>query len=566
MTDKQINGLKCFFNATVVDGSGADPFLGAVLVEGDRIVRVIHQSNIWQRDNAEIYQSEFPEWSVDQLSNAELIDARDKVLCPGFIDAHSHNDWFCLRDTKKPFFESFIKQGITSMVMGNCGFSASGFNGESPYLNDLGGELFALNDSEKHGDFTDWFAEVNQNVPLNVASLAGHGTARLSVAGMQAKELTPEQETEMLRILEDSLKAGAVGISLGLMYAPGLFAPESELQEVAELCARYDRILTVHPRAESAVSLNFAKQGRSHLLQALDELDVLTRKAGCRFEYSHLIFVGRKSWKDVDEALEILETLERDGFKVGFDMYPYDFGASVITVVLPTWYQGMSREARRKPWVRLALRAMIAVTVKLLGFGFEDIRLAYAGEKHPEYNGRLISEIAASEGRSSFDVYLSVCEDSDFKARVLMSSYQNDEIIDRLMHHPMSVFMTDAWVEEEGVQNESIYNAFPRFLRLAREKDMPLAAVIHKMTGLTAERFQLDKRGFVREGYFADLVLFDPETVSDIPVTPLDAYSSESVDLPSDESGVVGIDAVYINGLEQTQSLNLQAGQVMKVG
>lgn len=565
MSDKQIDGLKCFINATIVDGSGVEPFLGAVLVEGDRIVRVVRQTDIWQPENVASWQPKFAELTADHLAHWKLIDARDKVLCPGFIDAHSHNDWFCLRETKELFFESFIRQGITTMVMGNCGFSASGFNSDSPHLKDLGGELFALKESDKYGDFIDWFAEVSQNVPLNVASLAGHGTARLSVAGMQAQELSPEQETEMLRILEDSLKAGAAGISLGLMYAPGLFAPESELHKVAELCARYDRILTVHPRAESAVSLNFAKHGRSHLLQALDELADLTRKTGCRFEYSHLIFVGRKSWKDVDEALEILEALERDGFEVGFDMYPYDFGASVITIILPTWYQAMSREARRKPWVRLALRGMIAVTVKLLGFGFEDIRLAYAGEKHPEYNGRLISEIAASEGRSSFDVYLSVCEDSDFKARVLMSSYQNDEIMDRLMRHPMSVFMTDAWVEEAGVQNESIYNAFPRFLRLAREKRISLEAVIHKMTGLTAERFQLAKRGYVREGYFADLVLFDPQTVSDIPVTLLNVSDSADSDSSEATSGVLGIEGVYVNGVEQTQDLDLGAGQVIRV-
>lgn len=535
-----------FQNAKVVDGSGGQAFFADVLVDGDRIVEIRRRprSRAFQNEKNTAIASEGDATAQkkDDVcadsndANVQCVDVAGKVLAPGFIDAHSHNDWFCLRrDGRERFFDTFIKQGITSMVMGNCGFSATGFQEDSPYLDDLGGELFHLDPSERFGSCEEWLDAVDKNCPVNTTTLLGHGTARLAAAGLQKVELSPKEEENMLQTLEKGLQEGAAGISLGLMYLPGISASMGELEKVASLCAKYDRILTVHPRAESKRSMSYSLLGRSHLLRAMDELDYLTRATGCHLELSHLIFVGRSTWKDVDEALEILENLERDGYKVGFDMYPKNYGMSVITVVLPDWYQQLDVEARKSPWVQFKLRILIAITTRLLGFGFADIKLAYAGEKHPEYNGRFISEIAETEGRKPVDVYLNICEDSDFKARVLMGSYQNKEIVDRLMVHPQSIYMTDAWYEEKGVQYDSIYDAFPMLLRFAREKQIPIEDTVHRMTGKTAERFRIPKRGFIREGYFADLVILDPATV---------AEGAETEDSP------VGIEHVYINGLK----------------
>ncbi len=552
-----------FTNATIIDGSGNKPFTGDLLISGDRIEAIIPKDTLSDGDSGcacqcqsdMVVEQDLPDRpsstddnhlkvtddestqiirSGSDDSGLQIIDVTGKVIAPGFIDCHSHNDWFCLRDDETtPFFDTFISQGITSMVTGNCGFSATCFPEDSPFLDDLGGELFSIAPDKRHGHCDDWLAAIDRQMPVNISTLLGHGTARLAVAGLTQQDLSPEQEQQMLDLLEEGLKRGAAGISLGLMYAPGIFAPTSELEKVARLCAKYDKILTVHPRAESAISLSYGLLGRSHLLRALDELEQLTRKTNCRFHYSHLIFVGRKSWKDVDEALAILEKMKADGFDVGFDMYPLHFGASVITVILPEWYQRMNRADRQKRSTKLKLKMMIGITIKLLGFGFDDIMLAYAGEKHPTYNGRTISEIAKAEGRKPLDVYLQVCEDSDFKARVLMGSYQNDDIVDRLMRHPLSLYMTDAWFEEQGIQNSGIYGAFPRFLKLGREKNIPLEQTISKMTGKTAERFQLPDRGFIREGYYADLVLFDPKRISNS---------------PDPEGSPLGIEQVYING------------------
>lgn len=482
-------------NALIVDGSGDKPFKSDLLLEGGRIVRI--------------------EESIDQ-AEAQVLDLPDKIIAPGFIDAHSHNDWFCLRQNKKPFFDPFLSQGITTLITGNCGFSAFGCSPGSAYIEEVGGGLFRLSPPERFELCRDWLRAIDGKTSLNIASLIGHGTARTAVAGLHTAELSKQQLEDMLGILEQGLIDGAAGISLGLMYAPGLFSPTEELIEVARLCAKYDRILTIHPRAESAISLSYPLLSKSHLLQALAEIEHLVRTTGCRTVYSHLIFVGRRSWKDLEPALQRLEQLKEEGYSIGFDMYPFHFGASVITVVLPDWYMKLSYEERTKPIVKLRLRAMVAITTKLLGFGFSDMTIAYAGADHPEYVGQTVTDIAQSLKLSPFEAYLKICEDSDYKARVLMGSYQNDEIVERLMKHPLSVYMTDAWYEEAGMQNASLDQAFPKFLELGKKHHMPLEQVIHKMTGQTAKRYQLSQRGMIKQNYQADLTVLNQDHTIDI--------------------------------------------------
>lgn len=484
-----------FKGGTIIDGSGDQPFPGDILIEDEHICQIGQD--------------------IDP-GEARVIDLTGRIITPGFIDAHSHNDWFCLKPDKRPFFDPFLSQGITTLITGNCGFSAFGCSADSPYISEVGGGLFHLSSSERYERCRDWLREIDGQTSLNVASLIGHGTARTAVAGLQTTELSEQQLADMLAILEQGLIDGAAGISLGLMYAPGLFAPTEELIEVARLCAKYDRILTIHPRAESAISMSYPLLSKSHLIQALEEIEQLVRSTGCRTVYSHLIFVGRRSWKDLEPALKRLERLAEDGYAIGFDMYPFHFGASVITVVLPDWYMKLSAEERQKPAVRLKLRAMVAVTTKLLGFGFSDMTIAYAGQDHPEYVGKTVVEIARLIDQSPFEAYLKICEDSDFKARVLMGSYQNDEIVERLMKHPLSVYMTDAWYEEAGMQNASLDQAFLKFLELGRKHQMPLEQVIHKMSGQTAKRYQLGDRGLLKPDYKADLSILNEDLSLDM--------------------------------------------------
>ena len=480
-------------NAKIYDGSGAPAFFGDVLIEGDRILRVAE--------------------SIDAETDFEVVDIKGLSLAPGFIDAHSHNDWFALRRDHKKYFEPFIKQGITTFVSGNCGLAATGFSDGTAHRDKIGGGLFFYKDAEAKGSVKDFLDAADGNMPCNLAVLAGHCTARASVSGSANRKLTEDEEKEMLAILEDALKQGAAGISLGLMYDPGLYADTDELKKIARLCEKYDRPLTVHPRASSAVSMSYPELlGRSHLLRALDELADVVSGTKTKLHYSHAIFVGRRSFKDKDEFLAIVDKLRNQGVYMMFDIYNETLGVSVITVILPAWYQAMTPEERKKPLVRAKLSILVFASSLLLGFGFKDIEIAYIGEGYEKYEGKTVHQIAKEEGMSDLEAYLMLCEKSNFQGRVNMGPYTTPEIISDFEKNSNCLYMTDAWVEDCGVQNPAIYDCFPKFLQdalLGRGDSME--KTVERMTGATAQRFNIRERGYIRPGCYADLTVFSEE-------------------------------------------------------
>ena len=488
-------------NAKIYDGSGTPAFLGDVLIEGERIAQIAA--------------------SIPVESEFEVVDLTGLSLAPGFIDAHSHNDWFALRGEPVKYFAPFIKQGITTFVSGNCGLAATGFSDGTPHKEKIGGGLFSFKDCVKtKGQVKDFLEAADGNIPGNIAVLAGHCTARASVSGSVNRKLTDKEEKEMLDILEQALQQGAAGISLGLMYDPGLYADKEELKKVAQLCEKYDRPLTVHPRANSAVSMSYPELlGRSHLLRAVDELADVVSGTKTKLHYSHAIFVGRRSFKDKDEFLKIVERLRKQGIDMMFDIYNETLGVSVITVILPAWYQAMTPEERKRPLVQAKLSVLVYASSLLLGFGFRDIEVAYIGEGYEKYEGKSVHQIAKEEGMSDLAAYLMLCEKSNFQGRVNMGPYTTPEIISQFEKDPRCLYMTDAWVEDYGVQNPAIYDCFPKFLQdaLLGAGDT-MEKTIQRMTGATAERFNLRERGYIRPGYYADLTVFcEEELKSAIP-------------------------------------------------
>lgn len=339
----------------------------------------------------------------------------------------------------------------------------------------------------------------------------------------------------MLGILEDNLKNGAAGVSLGLMYEPGLYADSEELKKVAALCVKYDKPLTVHPRANSAVSMAYPELlGRSHILRAVDELVEISEGTNLKLQYSHAIFVGRRSLKDKPEFLEIINRLRKNGVRAQFDIYNELKGVSVITVVLPAWYQGMSEKERNKPINRLKLNVLIKATSLLLGFGFNDIEIAYIGPGYEHYEGKTVSRLAKEYGKSELNMYLQLCRESNFQGRVNMGPYTTQEIIHDFEKNENCLYMTDAWVEEHGIQNPAIYDCFPKFLRdslLGKGDTMP--NTVRRMTGATADRFMLRGRGYIKAGFFADLTVFSEEKLKNA---------------EPDKTCSFGIERVIING------------------
>ena len=509
--------MKLFKDGWIYDGTGAEAFRGDILVDNDRIVKVsddIHPEEGW-----------------------EVVNLNGLSVAPGFMDAHSHNDWYAIKNEPQKYFEPFIRQGITSFVTGNCGLSAVGFEADSRHVDKVGGGLFSYTDTTGvYPTVSEFFESIDGNTPCNIAVLAGHCSARASVAGYENRPLTDAERTKMLGIMENALRQGACGLSLGLMYEPGIYAGIDELKEVARLCEKYDRPMTVHPRACSAVSMTYPLFGRPHLLRALDELVEIASGTKMKLHYSHAIFVGRRSFRCKDELLAILHGLKDKGVDIGFDIYNELLGVSVITVVLPAWYQALSPKQKRHWFNKLKLGILIKATIILLGFGWDDIQIAYIGPGYEKYEGKSVAQIAKEIGKSCLDAYLDLCEMSEFKGRVNMGPYSTPEIVSELSKDDGCLYMTDAWVEDHGIQNPAIYDCFPKFLKFSlcgTGDSMP--NTIRKMTGAVADRFSIKERGLIKPGYFADLTVFDETKLREG---------------QPDQEKSFGIEKVYINGIK----------------
>ena len=506
-------------NGSIYDGTGSAPFVGDILIENDKIVQI---------------GKELSDCSVSEVDN--IIDIEGLCVAPGFIDGHSHNDWYAIKKEPLPYFEPFIRQGITTFVTGNCGLSATGFEKNSSYVEKLGGGLFGFQDTTgTYGSVEEFFEAIDGKIPCNIATLIGHCSARAGVIGLSDREMKKKEETQMLEVLEKGLQQGACGISLGLMYEPGLYADSHELEKVAKLCEKYDRPLAVHPRANSAVSMAYKELlGRSHLLRAVDELVEIAKGTKLKLHYSHAIFVGRRTFGDKDEFINIMHQLKREGVDAMFDIYNELMGVSTITVILPPWFQSMSERERKKPLNRLKLFVLTNATSKLLGFGFNDIEVAYIGEGYKHFEGKTVHQIAMELGKSSLDTYLTLCDLSNFKGRINLSPYSTPEIIEQLSKEDQCLYMTDAWVEEYGIQNPAIYDCYPKFLKhsiLGKTDTMP--RTIRKMTGGIADRFGIPDRGYLKPGYFADITVFDENKLKNG---------------IADQSKAFGIEKVFING------------------
>lgn len=520
-------------NAKIYNGTGSDAFTGDVLLQGDRIAEV---------------------GAGLEADGAEVLDLSGLSLSSGFIDAHSHNDWFAIKKEPLKYFEPFLRQGISSFVTGNCGLSSTGFSADTKYIDKVGGGLFHFDEvTGKYGTLAEFFEAIDKNTPCNIAACMGHCSARASVSGYDNRPLSNAEEKEMLAILEQGLRDGACGLSLGLMYEPGLYAGKEELAAVARLCEKYDRPMTVHPRACSAVSMAYPQLlGRPHLLRALDELAEIVKGSKMKLQYSHAIFVGRKSFKCKDELVGIIERLRSEGVDACFDIYSELLGVSVITVIMPTWYQALSPADKRKFFNKLRFSVLARASIMLLGFDFNDIQIAYVGQGNERYEGKTVHQIAREMGKSDLDAYLDLCEMSNFAGRVNMGPYSTPEIVSDLSKHENALYMTDAWVEDHGVQNPAIYDCFPKFLKFSLEgtgDSMP--RTVRKMTGAVADRFRLSGRGYVKPGCYADITVFDEEKLKNgVP----------------DQGCSFGIERLFINGAQVLSGDSLDTAALRSSG
>ncbi len=506
-------------NGLIVDGSGRKAYPGNLLMNGDRIEMVTSEE-------------------ID--FKGSTIDCSGKVIAPGVIDMHSHMDWVLPIEGRSELKTPFTQQGVTTFIGGNCGFGVAGFKKNSPHRSILERRVKGLYDLK-----WDTMAEYNdtmkqQGITHNLLNLAGYGTTRASVQGYDATPMKGDRMKEQLYLLEEALDQGATGISFGLQYEPGVFATLEEMKQVAELVKRKDKIITVHMKAYSSLSGTYPLElfGTPHNLLAIEDMLKLTRETGVKMQLSHLIFVGERTWKSYEKAFTMIDQAIGEGLDIKFDTYAYHCGVSIINVVLPEWFLAAIPDVFESRTSLLKLRAELTLIKSLLGFGYEDIQITKAN--HPDleqYNGMFLKEIAEKRGLGEFENFIDFVQKSKGKAAVLNHRYSNLEQVKAMIKHPPSLFQTDATVLMYGTQNPAAFGNFPRILQYARDfKLLSLEEVVHKMTGASADRFNIKDRGVLANGKAADIMVFDWNNVRD---NNTDTKTSETP---------TGIERVFING------------------
>ncbi|PUA16640.1 amidohydrolase family protein [Glaciimonas sp. PCH181] len=452
-------------NVSLIDGSGAAPFNADVAIANGRIVKIAAVGEI-------------AGWTA-----TFECDGSGKVLSPGFIDVHTHDDTNVIR---QPEMLPKLSQGVTTVVVGNCGISASpvSLQGAPPDPMNLLGEA----EDFSYPTFASYVAAVNLARPsINVAALVGHTALRNNQMDRLDRAATDEEIAAMCAQLIEALANGALGLSTGLAYGNAISAPTSEVMALAAPLAAAGGLYATHLRSEFA-----------DILIAMDEAFRIGKHARVPVVISHLKCAGVDNWGRSGEVLAALEQAQRYQ-PIGCDCYPYTASSSTLDLkqVTDTF----------------------------------DIQVTWS-EPHPEMGGKLLAAIAAEWNLDLFETA------KRLQPAGAVYHGMHDDDVNRILSHPATVVGSDG-LPNDPLPHPRLWGAFPRVLGYySREKKLfPLTVAINKMTGLSAERFGLTERGLVREGYWADLVLFDAETVRDA-ATFTDPMQPAH-----------GIEAVWVNGV-----------------
>ena len=483
-------------NADVIDGTGKPAYRADVTVEEKTISDVVPHSQKHAQRN---------------------INAEGLVLAPGFIDMHCHTD---LSLPVLPTADSLIHQGITTAVTGQCGLSPAPLSrgNRKEIISSLGVLLEGLEGNipweewSSFGEYLDFLEGLG--ISLNIAPLVGQGMIRAGVMGFSSGNA---DQGQMARMQADTIKAleeGALGLSTGLIYPPGSYAKTGELIELTRVVGERQGFYFSHIRGEAET-----------LLEAVSEAIEIGRETGAAVQISHFKAMGKENWPKSRKALEMIDRARAEGLNVYADMYPYTAGSTGLAAFLPEWAQEGGKEQTLKRLDDPDQREKMKRDMKTGGFAKGiawDLVLINGSAKKPEYQGHYVSELAEQSGKTGEDWAFDALLETGLQ--ITMANFgMSEENRRQEMKHPAMTFGTDGFgigLEGEtarGLPHPRNFGAYPRILgRYVREEGvLTLEGAVHKMTGLAAHRLRLKDRGLIRPGLVADLVLFDPKTISD---------------------------------------------------
>jgi N-acyl-D-amino-acid deacylase len=537
-------------NIRVVDGLGNPWYKADVGIQGEKIAQI---------------------GRIEEKEAQKIIDGKGMVLAPGFIDMHSHSEMIFLSEKQTELLEGRIRQGITTEIMGNCGISVS------PIRNELKSDMeksvgwmtpepvpWSWNSMAEFLDLIE-----KKGVMVNVGTLTGHGAIRAYVKGFSSGLVPPDGIEKMKEILGETFEEGSFGLSSGLIYAPGMFADTNEFIDLGRVVAKYGRILTSHVRGSSETDVDAEK-----------EIIQIGEKAGCKVHRSHYEAFGKENWHKIEITLKLDEEARQRGIDFAFDMFPYTAAMTMMIAIYPPWAldggwpKFLSRvqdpDTRKKiehdietvvpSWPTWIPGAWPHNLVK--AGGWENIYIGYIpSDKNKHYEGLNLVELGEKLRKSPFDAItdLMIKENGAISQLIfgVSGDRENEEPIKAIVRHPLGGYATDAVDIGRGKPHPAAYGTYPRILGhyVREQKLLTLEDAVRRMTSFPASRLGLKGRGMIAEGYFADLVIFDPDRIRDR------ATYEESRQFPE------GIHQVIINGhvvLENGEMKEIQPGKVLR--
>jgi N-acyl-D-amino-acid deacylase len=504
-------------NGKIIDGSGNPYYYADIGIKEEKIVKI---------------------GKLGDIQADRVIDARGLVVCPGFIDVLGQSSFTLLIDGKA---ESKVFQGVTTEIFGE-GISVA------PITPPLRKQLLlwygALPFEVKWNNFTEYFSQLKQKgISLNAGSYVGAASIRMCVLGFDDRPPSEEEMEKMKQLTAQSMEEGALALSSALVYPPGSFATTEQLIELSKVASRYGVIYITHMRSEA-----------ENLLEGIDEAMEIGKKANIPVEIFHFKAAGQKNWHLMEKAIKKINQARAQGQDITADSYPYTAGATSLSAIIPPWASDGGPQKLLERLEDAAARKKIAHQIETNSEGWENFYLASGGwdkilvssvsiEKNKHLEGKNILEVAKIRNQPPMEAFFDLLIEEKAQVGAVLFMMSQDNIAAKMKQTWVAISTDADALSPEGILGKGkphprAYGTYPRVLgRYVREKGIiTLEDAIRKMTSLPAQRMGIQDRGLLKEGMYADITIFNPNTIID-KATYVDPHQFS-----------VGVDYVLVNG------------------